>query len=135
MSHFILHNPPREVWQRFRTKAQLEGWSLRDLILQLLDGYASGQFVPTKPPPLTSALVRGDLLELRFTCPHCHCAMIVDVPAVNDSSDLELHTVICASCSTATVRMLPGAPTSILAVREGGDPRSNNSLKRTTRKH
>ena len=111
-AQFVLRHPPDHLWRRVRTKAQIERWALRDLILQLLDGYVSGQFVPTKPP-LPPDRVYDELIELRFTCPYCERAMIVDVTAAHVDSELQIHAVACPHCSIIVQRMLPSAPVAV----------------------
>jgi hypothetical protein len=112
-AQFVLRHPPDHLWRRVRTKAQIERWALRDLILQLLEAYVNGQFVPTKPPPPAPARAQDELIEWRFTCPYCKRAMVVDVTAAHVHGELQIHAVACPHCSIIVQRMLPSAPVAV----------------------
>jgi hypothetical protein len=50
---YLLRNVPEDVWMRARLKALLEGRTLRDVIIELLDGWADleGRFIERPKQP------------------------------------------------------------------------------------
>ena len=49
----LTHPENLELWQRVKTRAAVDGWPLRSLILALLRGYADGRL--TIPNPTAEA--------------------------------------------------------------------------------
>ena len=113
---FQLRDIDDQLWGRAATRAQLEGWPLRDLMLSFLKGYADGTIVPPGPPPRPRPPERDGVVELRFTCPKCNKSMVVDVTARRGFSYMGFYAVECPSCSKITERALPG---DIVEIRRG----------------
>lgn len=106
MATYILRDLDPVLWKRFKARANLDGWHLRSLFLQLLEDYARGAIQPTasaQPRPEAGfwplACANGHHTEVRFTkasartwltnnastlpCPTC----CVDVPIASDDRD------------------------------------------------
>lgn len=107
MAQFNLRNIDDRLWGRVATRAQLAGWPLQALTLQLLEDFAEGRITPTQPPPMAPAPVRDGVVVLRFTCPKCNKAMKVLVTHVPGFGYMNFHAVECPHCHQVTERMLP----------------------------
>jgi hypothetical protein len=107
MATFNLKDIDDRQWGTIATRAQLAGWPLRALALQLLDDFAAGRITPSQPPPMDPAPVQGDAVVLRFTCPKCNKSMKVLVKHVPGFGYMQFHAVECPHCHAVTERMLP----------------------------
>ncbi len=67
MPQYILRDMPSHLWEPFKARALREGWTLRQLLHQLMRDYADGRISPSEQPqPLPMA---G---EGTYTCPQGH---------------------------------------------------------------
>lgn len=105
---FQLRNVDDQLWGRAATRAQLEGWPLRELMIAFLKGYADGSIQPPGVPPLPKPTPREGVVELRFTCPKCSKTMVVDAKASTGFGHMGFAAVECPSCQRVTERALPG---------------------------
>ena len=51
MPEYTLRNVDPQLWSRFTERANREGWTLRALFVNLMEGYASGEVSPSDSPP------------------------------------------------------------------------------------
>lgn len=123
MANFQLRDIDDKTWQRIATRAQLEGWPLRELIVTLLEDYQAGRVGPSKNAPMSAAAMRKDyVVILKFTCPKCNKSMEVDCAYRQHPPQLNFYAVDCPHCHQITERALPG---DIVDVFKSGEREPN----------
>lgn len=50
MKKFTLFDLPQDVWDKFKARADREGWSPPALALELMRDYGNGRITPDAPP-------------------------------------------------------------------------------------
>lgn len=126
MAQYSLRDVDDRLWSQFMVRAQMEGWPLRALLLQLAADYVAGAIKPTTAAPMAPAKRTGPYVTLRFTCPHCQRAMEVDILHTAGFAYMSPTEIPCPACHRVTERVLPGrimaGPTAHgLAIRPAGD--------------
>lgn len=123
MANFQLRDVDAKRWARIATRAQLDGWPLKELILTLLDDYQAGRVKPSQPPPMAPARMRSDyVVILKFTCPHCNKVMEVDCQHRSGFGYMNFYAVECPHCHKVTERMLPGDIVDVHAAGARSEP-------------
>ena len=73
MASYVLKELPPDVWERFRKRSRMEGWSLSPLLIQLMREYCDGRITLSAQPPALPASA-SELLDV--SCPNGHIVRI-----------------------------------------------------------
>lgn len=107
MAQFTMRDMPPKIWGHALTRARLEGWKMQDLIMALLEGYATGRIVPDTPPSNPPAAIIGGVVAIPFTCPKCNKTMTVECRTGQGFGYMAFYAVACPHCHQITERQLP----------------------------